>query len=191
MRSIFAVLLSLFATGVFAEDTEDNKPAFSAANISVTETKLVDNAENGCWTNLRQSREYLDEQFKMNGYKQVTRGDEYGYLSKEEWTLVNRTIAKLPNEMAEYARYSAYLTMMQKNYYEPTISVLAYRNDFGRCYGFIQLSLNRWVASHHIEKSYVVEVNYNRQVFMNADNVNGIVLNMAKEFVKYLQTTAK
>jgi hypothetical protein len=190
MRSIFAVILSLFATGVFAEE-EDNKPVFSAANISVTETKLVDNAENGCWTNLRQSREYLDEQFKMNGYKQVVLGDEYGYLTKEEFTLVNRTMAKLPDELSEYERYSAYLTMMQKNYYEPTISVLAYRNDFGRCYGFIQLSLNRWVAAHHIEKSYVVEVNYNRQVFMNADNVNGIVLNMAKEFVKYLQTTSK
>ena len=190
MRSIFAVILSLFATGVFAEE-EDNKPVFSSANVSVTAATLVDNADDGCWTNLKQSREYLDEQFKMNGYKQVTRGDEYGYLTKEEFTSVNRTMAKLPDELSEYERYSAYLAMMQKNYYEPTISVLAYRNDFGRCYGFIQLSLNRWVASHHIEKSYIVEVTYNRQVFMNADNVNGIVLNMAKEFVKYLQTTSK
>ena len=72
MRSIFAVLLSLFATGVFAEEA-NNKPVFSSANISVTETKLEDNATDGCWTNLKQSREYLDEQFKMNGYKQVTR----------------------------------------------------------------------------------------------------------------------
>jgi hypothetical protein len=190
MRSIFAVLLSLLATGLFAEE-ENNKPVFSSANISVTETKLEDNATDGCWTNLKQSREYLDEQFKMNGYKQVTMGDEYGYLTKEEFTLVNRTMAKLPDELSEYERYSAYLAMMQKNYYEPTISVLAYRNDLGRCYGFIQVSLNRWVAAHHINKSYVVEVNYNRNVFMNADNVNGIVLNMAKEFVKYLQTTER
>ena len=95
MRSIFAVLLSLFATGVFAEEA-NNKPVFSSANISVTETKLVDNATDGCWTNLKQSREYLDEQFKMNGYKQVVLGDEYGYLTKEEWTLVNRTMAKFP-----------------------------------------------------------------------------------------------
>ena len=190
MRSIFAVLLSLFATDVFAEEA-NNKPVFSSANISVTETKLEDNATDGCWTNLKQSREYLDEQFKMNGYKQVTRGNEYGYLTKEEFTLVNRTMAKLPNELAEYERYSAYLAMMQKNYYEPTISVLAYRNDFGRCYGFIQVSLNRWLAAHHVDKSYVVEVDYNRNVFMNADNVNGLVLNMAKEFVKYLQTTER
>ena len=190
MRSIFAVLLSLFATGVFAEEA-NNKPVFSSANISVTETKLVDNATDGCWTNLKQSREYLDEQFKMNGYKQAVLGDEYGYLTKEEWTLVNRTMAKFPNELAEYARYSAYLAMMQENYYEPTINVLAYRNDLGRCYGFIQVSLNRWIGLHHIDKSYVVEVDYNRNVFMNADNVNGIVLNMAKEFVKYLQTTER
>lgn len=190
MRLLFAVLLSLFATSIFAED-EDNKPVFSSANIGVTEATLIDNAEDGCWTNLKQSREYLDEQFKMNGYKQVVRGDEFGYLTEEEFTLVNRTMAKLPDEMPEHAAYAAYLAMMQKNNYEPTISVLAYRNEFGRCYGFIQLSLNRWVASHHVNKSHIVELTYHRQVFMNADNVNGIVLNMAKEFVKYLQTTAK
>ena len=68
----------------------------------MTETKLVDNATDGCWTNLKQSREYLDEQFKMNGYKQVVLDDEHGYLTKEEWTLVNRTMAKFPNELAEY-----------------------------------------------------------------------------------------
>ena len=182
----FTLISSVVATGVVAEEIK--QPFFSPTHISVASTKLTDDARDGCWTNLKQSREYLDEQLKLNGYEHVEDAGEYGYLTKAEWTFANRTFTKMPDEIPEHAGYAGYLAMLQKNYYEPTIQVIASRNEFGRCYGFVQVSFNRWVSSHHIERSYNVEVDYIRQIFMNADNTNGIVLDMSKKFVKHVKT---
>ena len=47
----------------------DKTTIFSPTHISVASTKLMTTPEMSCWTNLKQSREYLDEQLKLNGYE--------------------------------------------------------------------------------------------------------------------------
>ena len=55
--------------------------------------------------NLKQSREYLDEQFKMNGYGRWFSVMNTDTSPRKNVTLVNRTMAKFPMKLAEYARY--------------------------------------------------------------------------------------
>ena len=49
---------------------------FKLSEIAGVEVKLVDDAKKGCWTNLREVREYTEEKLRMKGAKILNLGDK-------------------------------------------------------------------------------------------------------------------
>jgi hypothetical protein len=49
----------------------------SIGSISVI---LADDAQNACWTNLRETREYAEEKLEIEGYNVLPEGGEYDFI---------------------------------------------------------------------------------------------------------------
>ena len=78
MKSIAVTVTVLLTTSTAANAwySESANPT-SIGTISV---KLYDGAEDACWTNLREAREYAEEKLKIEGYNVVAeQGDGYLY----------------------------------------------------------------------------------------------------------------
>ena len=66
MRSILIALLMTFATQAGAWIYDDN---FALRNTMQMAVSIRDSARGGCWTNLRESREYAEEKLRISGAK--------------------------------------------------------------------------------------------------------------------------
>ena len=184
MRTLFAGFLSMIASVALAEDRPH---MFTPDQIKIGEVALHDRATGGCWTNLKESREYLEEQFRLNGYELLSK--EALIAPEEERKRVGNIVRSLANEDAPSSVVKgAYLTMLQHNSYDAMIKVLASRTPAGFCVGSLRVSINRVLVGHHEDVVHKVDVMYLDQVFSENSNVNIIVLDLSKTLVKYLKT---
>lgn len=183
MRNLFACVLSIFASVAIAEDRPHY---FNPDLINIGSVTLEDNASNGCWTNLKESREYLEEQFRLNGYELM---DEDTLVApEEERRRVGNVVRSLVNEAPQSVVKSAYLTMIQGNRYDANIKVHATRSKAGFCVGTMRVSIQRILVGHHEDVVYTVDVDYLENIFSEQGNLNIKVLDLSKSFVKYLKT---
>lgn len=184
MRTLFAGFLSMVAVVVTAEEQPN---LFTPDQIKIGEVALDDRATDGCWTNLKESREYLEEQFRLNGYE--LRDEEALIAPEEERRRVGNVVRSLANEDAPPSVVKgAYLTMLQDNSYDAMIKVLATRTTGGYCVGSLRVSIQRVLVGHHEDVVYKVDVDYLDLGFSENSNVNIIVLDLSKSLVKYLKT---
>ena len=183
MRALFACVLSIFASVTIAEDLPHY---FTPDQIKIGSVTLEDNATNGCWTNLKESREYLEEQFRLNGYKLMD--EDALVVPEEERRRVGDIVRSLVSEAPQSVVKSAYLTMLQGNRYDANIKVHATRSKAGLCIGTIRVSIQRILVGHHEDVVYTVDVDYLDNIYSQSGNLNIEVLDLAKSFVKYLQT---
>lgn len=183
MRALFAVFLSMIASVALAEERPH---LFTPEQIKIGEVSLVDNAKNGCWTNLKESREYLEEQFRLNGYELLSQ--EALIAPEEERRRVGNVVSRLVDEAPQSVVKGAYLTMIQDNRYDATIKVHAVRTTAGSCIGTMRISIQRILVGHHEDVVTTVDVDYLENIYSEPDNLNIEVLDLSKSFVKYLKT---
>jgi hypothetical protein len=74
--------LAITAAVLFTTTNAANAWYSSGANSSKVDSFTVilsDDAENACWTNLRQAREYAEEKLEIEGYNVLAEGGEYNF----------------------------------------------------------------------------------------------------------------
>ena len=180
MRTLLVVFLSMFAVIVTAEEKPN---LFSPDQIRIAKVTIQDRATNGCWTNLKESREYFEEQFRLNGYEIIP--EEYHKVPKAEQERVSDVVLNLGSETPMHVIKSAYMTMIQDNRYDAKLRVYAARTGIGQCVGTMTASIQRYIIGHHEDAVSQVNVESLEQAFSDGDNLNIPVLDLAKTFVKY------
>ena len=71
-----AITLAVLFTATNAANAWYSSGANSSSVGSIT-VNLYDDAENACWTNLREAREYAEEKLNIEGYNVLAEGGEY------------------------------------------------------------------------------------------------------------------
>jgi hypothetical protein len=54
-------------------------PDANSSSVGSITVKLFDNAENACWTNLREAREYAEEKLEIEGYNVLADDGRYAF----------------------------------------------------------------------------------------------------------------
>ena len=183
MRYLIAGLFSLLATVGAAED----EWGYGPDQIKIAAVILIDHAKRGCWTNLRESREYLEEQLRSARYELLNDPDA-NWITEEDRNTALGLISNLPSAISPAVRSGMYLNMIQQNVYEIKIRVVANRMNSGQCYGGARVGLYRYVSGHDVDQYQSVEFIYMDQIFANSENLNIPVLDLAKAFAHYLKT---
>lgn len=83
MRIVYILGFCLFASPCFCEAIDSNFKLSATKSVAVV---LLDDAKDGCWTNLRETREYAEEKLRSKGAKVVP---EEGYLPNSYSFLIN------------------------------------------------------------------------------------------------------
>ena len=183
MRYLIAGLFSLLATVGAAED----EWVYGPDQIKITAVTLADYAKRGCWTNLKESREYLEEQLKAVQYE-LLYDPSADWVKKEDRDRALEIVSNLPSDVSPAVRSAMYLNMVQQNAYEVRIRVTANRMSSGQCYGGARVGLYRYVGGHHVDQLQSAGFIFLEQIFVNSENLNIPVLDLAKAFAHYLKT---
>ena len=69
MRIAYMLSFCLFASPSFAGVVDDDFKLSAAYSVAVV---ILDDAKDGCWTNLRETREYAEEKLRSKGAKVVS-----------------------------------------------------------------------------------------------------------------------
>ena len=152
-------------------------------NVGDIHVHISDRAVNGCWTNLKESREYAEEQLKMRGYTisevKLLQHPDVEILMKKYEPLV----WKLPEEFSDEDRYNLLLDLLQDNRFVLIIEVLSKRDDGGLCFGATRMTLERlsFGFSDRMGMRAVAAVYAN--VGVNYQNFNIEVLDSLKAFI--------
>ena len=71
VRLLASALVAMIASTSMAEDTLWKPADFEGAYVHI-----FDNAKNGCWTNIRESRAYAEGQLELSGFNVVDKPEE-------------------------------------------------------------------------------------------------------------------
>lgn len=183
MRYLIAGLFSLLATVGAAEE----EWVYGPDQIKITAVSLADYAKRGCWTNLKESREYLEEQLKAMQYE-LLYDLSPDWMKKEDRDRALEIVSNLPSDVSLAVRSAMYLDMVQQNAYEVRIRVSANRMNSGQCYGAARVGLYRYAGGHNADHFQSVEFIALDQIFVKNKNLNIAVLDLAKAFAHYLKT---
>ena len=74
---IYAILALFFSCDANAQFYSSDANPSTVESISV---RIIDEATDGCWTNLREVREYAEEKLRIAGYKVVSQEGEYRFV---------------------------------------------------------------------------------------------------------------
>lgn len=183
MRFLLPIILSSICSVSFAEQESPYTPD----EIAIVEVRLNDDATGGCWTNLKESREYAEEQLRLNGYKflGIQNGDPIA--TEEDKAAATKFMRQLGGDTDEHLLYGAYLHHIQQNKYSVMLSVSASRSSAG-CYGFVSVDLTRYAVGHSRPASADVSYTYTKKIFSHKQNANLVMLDVVKTFVKYIKT---
>ena len=72
MRIVYILGFCLFASPCFCEAIDSDFKLSATRSVAVV---LLDDAEDGCWTNLRETREYAEEKLSSKGAKIIPKED--------------------------------------------------------------------------------------------------------------------
>ena len=160
-----------------------NEKFFTPDLVGDVQIYLSDRAVNGCWTNLKETREYAEEQLRMRGYT-VT---EYKLLDhpevKEAMAKYSPLVKALPNQFSEEDRYNLMMDVSQGDRFMLMIEVNAERANSG-CFGAIRVTLERLslgFQNQAILRAIAAELD---TVGMNYQNFNISVLDNVKMFIR-------
>jgi predicted butyrate kinase (DUF1464 family) len=78
LMKFLAITAAVLFTTTNAANAWYSTGANSSSVGSIT-VKLYDDAENACWTNLREAREYAEEKLNIEGYNVLAEGGEYNF----------------------------------------------------------------------------------------------------------------
>ena len=75
MKTILTTLCLLIAS-MTASNANDIAPQFTPKNIMNVAVVLTDNATDGCWTNLGETKRYAEDKLELSGFTVKKIGDE-------------------------------------------------------------------------------------------------------------------
>lgn len=187
MRTFFIALLSLLASKAVAEGPTIEELQFGPDDIRISNVIIRDMASDGCWTNLTETRMYLEEQLRIRGYTNLN-SPNGEWITDEERERAAIIARDLPRDVEEHHRQALFGSIIQSNVYEAVIRVNAARSKSGFCYGGTRIGLYRWTIAHTEKVSTPVEIQYVDQIFINTDNLNIPIIELSKQFVDYIST---
>ena len=177
---LIALILS-FILGLTTA-TSANEKFFTPKFIGDVQIYLSDRAVNGCWTNLKETREYAEEQLQMYGYT-VAKHRLLEYPdTKETLDLYKPLVMGLPEQFSEEDRYNILLDVMQKDRFILMIEVNAERSRSG-CFGATSVTLERLAMGFHnraLMRAIAAEYD---TVGVNYQNFNISILDNVKTFI--------
>ena len=180
MKNLLIILLLI--TGLCTSALAQEK-FLTPENVGDVHVRIFDHAINGCWTNLRESKEYAEEQLKMRGYTISTvnllEHPDAGSAAQKYLPLVR----KLPEEFSNEDRDNLLLDILQGNNFYLFIEVLSKRDKGGLCFGTTRVTLERLsfgfsdnVLMRAVAAKYAT-------VSANYQNFNIEVLDALKDFI--------
>ena len=86
MRSFLIILLVSISMHVNAQTIVWDE-AFRVSDAASIDIKLIDDARQGCWTNLKEVREYAEEKLRMKGAIVVDLRNSYPLASNQQYRL--------------------------------------------------------------------------------------------------------
>lgn len=177
-------LITLFLSFTFGLTTtiSANEKFFTPKLIGTVQVHLSDRAVNGCWTNLKETREYAEEQLQMYGYTVAKHKLLEHPDTKETLDLYKPLVMGLPEPFSEEDRYNILLDVMQKDRFILVIEVNAERSRSG-CFGATRVTLERMTMGFHnraLMKAIAAEFD---TVGVNYQNFNIAILDNVKTFV--------
>jgi hypothetical protein len=101
LMKFLAITAAVLFTTTNAANAAFYSPSANSSSVGSITVKLYDNADNACWTNLREAREYAEEKLDIEGYNVLAEGGEYNFsiaVNSERdnrgmcWGYVNLTI---------------------------------------------------------------------------------------------------
>jgi len=175
---IIVLLINGLCTSALAQEK-----LLTPENVGDVHVAIIDNAVNGCWTNLRESREYAEEQLKMRGYTiskvRLFEHPDAGSAMQKYLPLVQ----KLPEEFSEEDRDNLLLDILQGNRFSLVVEVLSKRGDGGLCFGTVRVALERLsLGFSNSLPMRTVAAKYH-DVGINYQNFNIEVLDALKAFI--------
>ena len=179
MRALLLLLFTVFATQASANmmTIDDLK------NLKYIEVVIDDKAKNGCWTNLRESREYAEEQLKIRGYTittvQLLEHPDAGFAAQKYLPLV----LKLPEEFSDEDRDNLLVDIAQGNRFSLVIEVLSKRGNGGLCFGSVRVTLERLSFGFSDSLGMRATAAAYANVGTNYQNFNIEVLDSLKAFI--------
>ena len=129
--SMTKLLLILSLTFGLTTAISANEKFFTPKLIGTVQVHLSDRAVNGCWTNLKETREYAEEQLQMYGYTVAKHKLLEHPDTKETLDLYKPLVMGLPEPFSEEDRYNILLDVMQKDRFILVIEVNAERSRSG------------------------------------------------------------
>ena len=175
-----AVILS-FTLGLTTA-VSANEKFFTSNLVGDVQIYLNDRAVNGCWTNLKETREYAEEQLQMKGYKVAKHKLLEHPDTQDILNLYKPLVMGLPEPFSEEDRYNILLDVMQKDRFILVIEVNAERSRSG-CFGATRVTLERMTMGFHnraLMKAIAAEFD---TVGVNYQNFNIAILDNVKTFV--------
>ena len=162
--------------------TSANEKFFTPNLVGDVNLSLSDRAVNGCWTNLKETREYAEEQLKMRGYT-VT---EYKLLDHPEGVEAidkyGPLLKTLSKEFSEEDVYNLMLDVTQADRFMLVIEVNAERAATG-CFGATRVTLERMSMGFRNQALMrAIAAEYD-SVGVNYQNFNISVLDNIKTFI--------
>ena len=164
-----------------------NEKFFTSNLVGDVQIYLNDRAVNGCWTNLKETREYAEEQLQMNGYTVAKHKLLEHPDTKETLDLYKPLVMGLPEPFSEEDRYNILLDVMQKDRFILMIEVNAERSRSG-CFGATRVTLERMAMGFHnraLMRAIAAELD---TVGVNYENFNIAILDDVKSFISSIDS---
>ena len=175
------LLILSFTLGLITS-VSANERFFTSDLVGDIQIYLSDRAVNGCWTNLKETREYAEEQLKMKGYTVA----KYKLLehpdAKEAMDRYRPLVMGLPAQFSEEDRYNILMDVMQADRFLLMIEVNAERAATG-CFGATRVTLERMsMGFHNRALLRAIAAEYD-SVGVNYQNFNISILDNVKIFI--------
>ena len=175
---IIVLLINGLCTSALAQEK-----LLTPENVGDVNVFIIDDAVNGCWTNLRESREYAEEQLKIRGYTI----NEFALLEHTDVDPLMQKyrplVGKLHEEFSDEDRNNLLLDIAQGNRFTLLIRVVSQRENVGLCFGSVRVTLERISLGFSNSSPMRAVAAEFYKVGVNYQNINITVLDALKDFI--------
>ena len=98
---VFAVLALTFSS--LANTSTASESVFGPDSIRIVEVEILDNATDGCWTNISTVKTYAEDQLRLNKYELTGLSPNNNLHADDEVQRIMEPVNSLPSRISESA----------------------------------------------------------------------------------------
>ena len=181
---VFAVLALTFSSVANTSTASDS--VFGPDSIRIVEVEILDNATDGCWTNISTVKTYAEDQLRLNKYELTGLYPNNNLHADDEVQRIMEPVNNLPRRINKSAANAIRNHVYFDNLYFLQVYVNAKRHKTYKCWGNIEIRLSRQVTDHEMGFHTVPFVELG-STFVSQPNVNTEMFDLVKDFVIYMK----